>query len=47
MWRLGRDLAVRMQRMDTDPDHQLKEAHRNGGCRTGLKPPASSRQRVM
>jgi aminoglycoside phosphotransferase (APT) family kinase protein len=27
MWRLGDDLAVRIQRMDTDPDHQLKERH--------------------
>jgi aminoglycoside phosphotransferase (APT) family kinase protein len=25
MWRLGDELAVRIQRMDTDPDHQLKE----------------------
>ena len=25
MWRLGDDLAVRMQRMDTSPDPQLKE----------------------
>jgi len=25
MWRLGDDLAVRIQRMDTDFDHQLKE----------------------
>jgi aminoglycoside phosphotransferase (APT) family kinase protein len=25
MWRLGDDLAVRIQRMDTGPDHQLKE----------------------
>ena len=25
MWRLGDTLAVRVQRMDTDPDHQLKE----------------------
>src|SRR5690349_911649 len=25
MWRLGDDLAVRMQRMDTTPDLQLKE----------------------
>ena len=25
MWRLGDDLAVRMQRMDTSPDLQLKE----------------------
>jgi len=27
MWRLGDDLAVRMQRMDTSPDVQLKERH--------------------
>jgi aminoglycoside phosphotransferase (APT) family kinase protein len=25
MWRLGEELAVRVQRMDTDPAHQLKE----------------------
>ncbi|WP_242424908.1 phosphotransferase, partial [Frankia sp. EI5c] len=25
MWRLGDELAVRIQRMDTDPDNQLKE----------------------
>jgi aminoglycoside phosphotransferase (APT) family kinase protein len=25
MWRLGDELAVRIQRMDTSPDHQLKE----------------------
>lgn len=25
MWRLGDELAVRIQRMDTDPDHHLKE----------------------
>src|SRR4051794_24081609 len=25
MWRLGDELAVRIQRMDTDSDHQLKE----------------------
>lgn len=25
MWRLGDELAVRIQRMDTEPDHQLKE----------------------
>ncbi|MBF0688560.1 MAG: phosphotransferase [Cellulomonas sp.] len=25
MWRLGSELAVRIQRMDTKPDHQLKE----------------------
>jgi aminoglycoside phosphotransferase (APT) family kinase protein len=25
MWRLGNELAVRIQRMDTSPDHQLKE----------------------
>lgn len=25
MWRLGDELAVRIQRMDTDPDSQLKE----------------------
>jgi aminoglycoside phosphotransferase (APT) family kinase protein len=25
MWRLGDELAVRIQRMDTDPGHQLKE----------------------
>ncbi|MCR6688803.1 phosphotransferase [Cellulomonas sp.] len=25
MWRLGTDLAVRIQRMDSSPDHQLKE----------------------
>jgi aminoglycoside phosphotransferase (APT) family kinase protein len=25
MWRLGDELAVRIQRMDADPDHQLKE----------------------
>jgi aminoglycoside phosphotransferase (APT) family kinase protein len=25
MWRLGNDLAVRIQRMDTDPDHHYKE----------------------
>ncbi|QKZ15997.1 aminoglycoside phosphotransferase family protein [Streptomyces chartreusis] len=25
MWRLGDELAVRIQRMDTDPDHQIKE----------------------
>ena len=25
MWRLGDELAVRVQRMDTDPDHQLRE----------------------
>ena len=25
MWRLGEELAVRMQRMDTSPDPQLKE----------------------
>ena len=25
MWRLGDELAVRVQRMDTDPGHQLKE----------------------
>ncbi len=25
MWRLGDELAVRVQRMDTGPDHQLKE----------------------
>ena len=25
MWRLGDELAVRIQRMDTTPDHQLKE----------------------
>ena len=25
MWRLGDDLAVRIQRMDTTPDHQLRE----------------------
>jgi len=25
MWRLGDELAVRMQRMDTSPDMQLKE----------------------
>ncbi|MCM0638929.1 phosphotransferase [Cellulomonas wangsupingiae] len=25
MWRLGSELAVRIQRMDTTPDHQLKE----------------------
>jgi aminoglycoside phosphotransferase (APT) family kinase protein len=25
MWRLGEELAVRIQRMDTDPHHQLKE----------------------
>jgi hypothetical protein len=25
MWRLGDELAVRMQRMDSTPEHQLKE----------------------
>ncbi len=25
MWRLGDELAVRIQRMDTNPDHWLKE----------------------